>query len=145
MVPAAGGQVEEARARLLPASLRLRENPIVELGGGHRQAERTFTDFEVGISQGFELEARRRARIAGAEAALEVAQAELEEVRRTYLGEVATVFIRGLAAEERFRLASQAERLAAELLAITECRFEAGETIALELNRVRSGADARRT
>ena len=139
-VLAAGGQVEEARARLLPASLRFRENPVVELGGGHRQAERTFTDFEIGISQGFEPEARRRARIAGAEAALEVAQAELEEVRRTYLGEVATVFVRGLAAEERFRLASQAERLAAELLAMTERRFEAGETTALELNRVRTAA-----
>ncbi len=139
-VLAASGRVEEVRARLLPAALRFRENPVVDVGGGLRQAESTFTDFEVGISQGFEPEARRRARIAGAEAALEVAQAELEEVRRTYLGEVAATFVRGLAAEEGLRFATQAERLAAELLAATERRFEAGETTALELNRVRTAA-----
>ncbi|MEO6196305.1 MAG: TolC family protein [Thermoanaerobaculia bacterium] len=139
-VVAATGRVEEARARLLPAARRFRENPVVELTGGRRQAGETYTDLEVAVSQGFEPAARRRARAAGAGAALEVAEAELADVRRVYLGEVSAAFQRTLAAQERLRLGAQAEKLAGGLLATAERRYQMGETTALELNRVRIAA-----
>jgi outer membrane protein, heavy metal efflux system len=136
----AGGRVEEARARLLPASLRWRENPVVEVGGGRRHDVRSFFDYEVSVSQAFEPEIRRRARIAGAEAGLAAAEAELGEVRRIYLGEIAAAFQRTLAAQERLRLTAEASRLSAELLATIERRYGMGEITALELNRARTAA-----
>jgi cobalt-zinc-cadmium efflux system outer membrane protein len=139
-VIAAGTRVEEARARMLPAARRLRENPVVELTGGRRQAGETFTDFEAAVSQGFEPAARSRARVAGAEADLEAARAGLADVRRTYLGEVDAAFQRALAAQEKVRLATQGETLAGDLLATAERRSQMGETTDLELNRVRTAA-----
>jgi cobalt-zinc-cadmium efflux system outer membrane protein len=139
-VIAAAGRVEEARARLAPASRRLRENPVLELSGGHRKAEESFTDYGVSASQGFEPSALRRARIAGAEAAVDMARAELEDTRRLYLGEVAAAFARALAAEERLRISSEARRLADDLLATIERRFRMGEATALAINRARTAA-----
>jgi outer membrane protein, heavy metal efflux system len=136
----AGGRVEEARARLMPASLRWRENPVVEVTGGRRHDMRSFFDYEVSVSQAFEPEVRRRARIAGAEAALAAAEAELGEVRRVYLGEVAAAFQRALVAQERLRLTEEASRISGELLATIERRYGMGEITALELNRARTAA-----
>src|SRR5215203_510493 len=139
-VIAASGRVEEARARLLPAGRRLRENPVVELGGGRRQAEETFTDYEIALSQGFEPAARRGARAAGARAAVEAAEAGLEDVRRVYLGEVAAGYFRAVAARERVRLASAAVGLTGDLLKTIERRHEMGEIKAIDLNRSRIAA-----
>jgi cobalt-zinc-cadmium efflux system outer membrane protein len=61
-------------------------------------------------------------------------------VRRIYLGEVSAAFQRTLAAQEAVRLAVQADTLAGDLLATAERRYQAGETTALELNRVRIAA-----
>jgi cobalt-zinc-cadmium efflux system outer membrane protein len=136
----AGARVEEARARLMPAGLRWRENPVVEVVGGRRHDVRSFFDYEVSVSQAFEPEVRRRARIAGAEATLAAAEADLGEVRRIYLGEVAAAFQRALASQERLRLTAEASRLAGELLATIERRYGMGEITALELNRARTAA-----
>jgi cobalt-zinc-cadmium efflux system outer membrane protein len=69
-----------------------------------------------------------------------VAEADLEDARRGYLGEVAEAFFRALAAAERLRFAADAARLSAELLKTIERRFELGETTALDLNRARTAA-----
>ena len=137
---AATGEVEAARARLLPVERRLRENPVVELSGGRRQADETFTDYEIALSQGFEPAGRRAARLAVARAALDVAQAGLDDVRRVYLGEVTAAFVRAVAAGERLRLASAAAKLTGDLLTTLERRYDMGETTALELNRARTAA-----
>ena len=136
----AGGRVEEARARLMPAALRWRENPVVEVVGGRRHDVESFFDYEVSVSQALEPEARRRARIAGAEASVAAAEAELGQVRRIYLGEVAATFQRALVAQERLRLTAEASRLSGELLATIERRYGMGEITALELNRARTAA-----
>jgi cobalt-zinc-cadmium efflux system outer membrane protein len=137
---AAAGRVEEARARLLPASRLRREGPVLEAGGGRRQAGATYADYEIQISQAFEPAARRQARLAGAEAAVETARAELEDTRRVYLGEVAAAFVRALAAAERLRLTERTDGIAADLLAAEERRFAMGESTALEINRARTAA-----
>lgn len=139
-VIAATGRVEEARARLFPAARRFRDNPVVELGGGRRQAGKTFTDYEMAVSQGFEPAARRRARIAGAQAAVEAAEAGLEDTRRVYLGEAVAAFFRTVAAQERSRLAAATVGLTGDLLKTIERRHEMGEITALDLNRARIAA-----
>jgi len=139
-VLAATGRVEEARARLFPAAQRFRDNPVVEIGGGRRQAEKTFTDYELAVSQGFEPAARRRARVAGAQAAVEAAEAGLEDTRRLYLGEAVAAFFRTVAAQERSRLSAETVSLTGDLLKTIERRYEMGEITALDLNRARIAA-----
>ncbi len=139
-VLAAAGSLEEARARLLDAGRRLREDPVVELGAGRRRAEADFDDYQVEVSQGLEPAGRRRARVAAAGASLEVASAELDDARRLYLGEVATAFFRAAAAAERREITAAAARLAEELRRTLERRLEMGEATALAANRARTAA-----
>src|SRR3989337_139928 len=78
--------LEEARARLLGASLRFQTNPEVDAALGNRSGpDARFTDFEVGLGQTFEPRARRSARIAGGNAAIAQSSANIDEVTRTVL------------------------------------------------------------
>jgi cobalt-zinc-cadmium efflux system outer membrane protein len=137
---AAAGSVEEARGRLLAAARRLREDPVVELEAGRRRAETDFDDYQVAVSQGLEPAGRRRARVALAEAGLEVAGAELDDARRLYLGEVAAAFFGAAAADERLAIAGESARLAEALRRTVERRLEMGEATALAANRARTAA-----
>src|SRR6185436_10315989 len=74
----AKGRIEEARARQTQAGRRFQENPALEVNGGYRRAEEDHLDFEAAISQGLYDRNRRAARVAGAQAALERAEAELD-------------------------------------------------------------------
>src|SRR5688572_3440599 len=94
----AKGRIEEARARQAAAGRRFQENPSLEVNGGYRRAEDDHLDFEAAISQGLYDRERRTARVAGAQAALERAEAELDEARRLLLRDVWTAFIRASAA-----------------------------------------------
>jgi cobalt-zinc-cadmium efflux system outer membrane protein len=136
----ARGRVEEARAREARAGRRFQENPVAEMNGGYRRAEDDFLDFEVAVSQGLDPGRRRSARVAGARAAVERAEAEVEEARRLLLRDVRTAFVRQLAAQERIALLARSREAADELLRSTERRSEAGEATDLELNRTRTVA-----
>lgn len=136
----AKGRIEEARARQAAAGRRFQENPSLEVNGGYRRAEDDHLDFEAAISQGLYGRERRSARAAGAQAALEGAEAELDEARRVLLREVWTTFVRASAAGDRVALLTRDRQAADELLAATERRYEAGEATALELNRARTAA-----
>src|SRR5688572_13277173 len=58
--------LEEARGRLVGASIRSQVNPQIDFAVGRRNGTATqFTDFELGFGQSFEPGARRSARIAG--------------------------------------------------------------------------------
>src|SRR5690348_3920154 len=60
---------DEARGRLVGASVLLRENPVLDVTGGRRDSDRGIsTDIETGLGQTFELGGQRRARIQGAQA-----------------------------------------------------------------------------
>ncbi|HEX5719200.1 MAG TPA: TolC family protein [Thermoanaerobaculia bacterium] len=136
----AKGRIAEARARQAAAGRRFEENPNLEVNGGYRRAEDDHLDFEAAISQGLYGRERRSARVAGAQAALERAEAELDEARRLLLRDVWTVFVRAAAAGDRVALLTRDRQVAGELLAATERRYEAGEATALELNRARTAA-----
>ncbi len=136
----ARGRIEEARARRIQAGRRFQENPVLEVNGGPRFAEDDSLDFETAVSQGLYSGRRRAARVAGAQAALERAEADLAEARRLLLRNVRETFVRALAERDRIALLARSRQAAEELLAATERRYEAGEATALELNRARTVA-----
>jgi cobalt-zinc-cadmium efflux system outer membrane protein len=83
---------------------------------------------------------RRKARIAGAEAGVAKELADSGEATRRLLREVAAVFSRSLAAQERMRLLATTEKLAQEFLQIAERRYRAGDVAILEVNLSRTSA-----
>src|SRR5215203_1175384 len=100
----AKGRIAEAQARQTQAGRRFQENPALEVNGGYRRdrrAEDDHLDFEAAISQGLYGRERRSARMAGAQAALERTEAELDEARRLLLRDVWTTFVRASMAGER--------------------------------------------
>lgn len=140
----ARGKIAEAQARQAQAERRFQENPVLEANGGYRRADEDFFDFEAAVTQGLDSGERRSARLAGARATLERAEAGLAEARRILLRETGTAFVRALAARDRAILLAHSRQAAEELLAATERRYEAGEATALELNRARTAAASAR-
>jgi cobalt-zinc-cadmium efflux system outer membrane protein len=131
----ARGRIEEARARQTQAGCRFQESPTVEVNAGYRRADAGFLDAEAAVTQGLDAGARRAARLAGTQAALDRAEAELAEARRLLLRDVGVTFVRALVAGERVSVLTHSRQGAEELLATTERRFEAGEATALDQNR----------
>lgn len=140
----ARGRVEEARARQTQAGRRFQENPALEVNGGYRRAEDNFLDFEAAVSQDLYAGRQRTARLAGTQAALERAEAELDEARRLRVQDAGAAFVRALGARERAALLARGREAADGLLAAFERRYEAGEATALELNRARTAAASAR-
>lgn len=139
LVLAARARIDEARGRLLGASVRLRENPVLDIAGGRRTSDGdSFTEFGVGLSQTFELGRRRGSRIQAAQADVTRAQASSRDAERRLLRDVAVAFDRALHAEERLRLASATEEIAAEVLRTAERRRDAGDAPTLEVNLVKA-------
>jgi cobalt-zinc-cadmium efflux system outer membrane protein len=136
----ARGRIEEARARQAQAGRRFQENPVLEAQGGYRHAGAGFFDFEAAVTQGLTAGGRRSARMAGTQAAVERAEAELEDARRLLLREVWTGFVRSSVAADRIALLAASRQAADELLATAERQDRAGEITALELNRARTAA-----
>lgn len=136
----AQGRIEEARARQLQAGRRFQENPTAEVNGGYRRADDDFFDFEAVVTQGLYAGRRREARLAGTQAALDRAEADLQEARRRLLRDVWTTFVRTLGAGDRASFATRSRQAADELLAAMQRRFDEGEATALDLNRSRVAA-----
>jgi cobalt-zinc-cadmium efflux system outer membrane protein len=139
----ARGRIDEARARQAQAGRRFQENPALEVNGGYRRvgrAEDDDLDFEAAVSQDLYAGRMRAARLAGTQAALERAEAELADVRRLLLRDVWTAFVRVLAARDRAEVLARTRQAAGALLAATERRYDAGEATALEMNRARAAA-----
>jgi cobalt-zinc-cadmium efflux system outer membrane protein len=130
-VLAARRRVAEAAARLR-ARPGLRENPALEGAWGARDAGPS--DFEVGLSQTFELGGRGGSRRDVDRAALAREEAEFARAERAVLREVRVAFRRGLLAAERLRLAAAVEVDAAEMERIARRRHEQGDVAALDLN-----------
>lgn len=131
--------MEEARGRLVGASLRFQTNPSIDAGAGNRQGVATrSTDVEVGLAQSFEAAGRRSARIAGANAAITQGAAHLDEVTRTVLRLAASAYYRVLHANERINLLNAAHELAANVYATADRRFRAGDIAVLDVNIART-------
>lgn len=136
----ARGRIEEARARQAQAGRRFQESPALEVDGGLRRAGSDDLDFAASLSQELYAGRTRAARLAAAGAALDRAEAGLEEARRRLLRDAWTLLGRILAARERVELLTRSRQAADALLAAAERQYEAGEATALERNRARTAA-----
>jgi outer membrane protein, heavy metal efflux system len=131
--------LEEARGRLLGATVRLQSNPQIDAALGNRNAPDTrFTDFELGLGQAFEPAARRSARIAGANAAIAQSSANVDEVTRTVLRLAASAYYRAVHANERIRLLNATHELATRVYSTADRRFKAGDIAILDVNIARA-------
>ncbi len=132
---------EESRGRLIGASRRFQSNPDVDFSIGRRQDRETsqgVLDVQVGVAQTFEPGTRKRARLAGAEAANEQGAAARDETTREVLAATAEAFYRVLHADQRVRLLREAEALAATVAATADRRFAAGDIAVLDVNLSRT-------
>jgi len=139
VVLSARARIEEARGRLKGASVLFQQNPTIETEAGPRFSKpNNFTDVDVAVTQETELGGRRKARMAGAQAGIDKEVASSDEATRRLLREVASSFSRALAAQERVRSLTTAEKLAQEFLQIAERRYRAGDAAILEVNLSRT-------
>ena len=131
--------VEEVRGRLIGASLRFQTNPELEANLGNREGPGSrFTDFEIGLGQGFEPRSRRSARVAGANAAIAQSSANVDETTREVLRLAAGAYFRALHAQERIRLLGATQELAANVHSVADRRFKAGDIAVLDVNIARA-------
>jgi cobalt-zinc-cadmium efflux system outer membrane protein len=131
--------LEEARGRLLGASVRFHANPEIDAALGYRNGPDTrFTDFELGLGQSFEPRSRRSARIAGATAAIAQSSANIDEVIRTVLRAAASAYYRAVHADERIKLLDVTQELAQNVYAVADRRFKAGDLAVLDVNIARA-------
>lgn len=129
--------VEDARARLAGANVRP-SNPDVEGAFGSRHGGGGNTiDFDIGVSQRFEPSGRRAARVAGVDASIAQAEAELEQTGRRVMLEAVGAYLHIVQASERDRLLDAAETLAAALYGAADRRFRAGDVAVLDVNVTR--------
>jgi cobalt-zinc-cadmium efflux system outer membrane protein len=139
-VTVARARTAEAEAGLLDATARFRENPLVEVSAGPRRGGNSTTDIDIGVSQALESGSRRRARIAGAQAAVDRQRADVAETTARAVADAGELFLRALAAAERERTFADTDGLSRQLLAATERRYAAGDVAAIDLNLARIDA-----
>lgn len=131
-------RIDEARGRVVGASLPFATNPTVEVEAGRRSGVTLSTDYGVELGQDLELPQRRRARIDAAQAGVTQEEQRAREVEREVLREVATVFFRAVESRERADAAASGKRIAEEALHIAERRYAAGDVAQLDVNLART-------
>lgn len=137
-VIAARMRIEEARGRVLGASLPFAGNPAVEVEAGRRSGEVSTTDYGLEVAQDFDLPRRRRARIDAANAGVTQEEQRAREAEREALRAVATTFLRAVEARERADAVGSGKHLADEALRIAERRYSAGDVAQLDVNLART-------
>jgi len=141
-----GTSVDAAKARLAGASLFFQTNPTVTAGAGPRTSPAGQSlDYSVHAQQQIEIGGQRGARVDAAASSLKVAEAQLESLRVDVASKVREAFGRGLAAEQRAKVAGEAFAASQEGVEAGRERLEAGAGTLLELNaaRVDMGRSAR--
>jgi cobalt-zinc-cadmium efflux system outer membrane protein len=131
--------LDEARGRLVGASLRSQVNPDLDVVTGNRTGSSgRFTDVQVGLSQTWESGARRSARIDGAQAAITQGGASVDETTRMVLHAAATAYLRAAHAMQRLQLLTTTQDLAVRVATVAERRFRAGDVAVLDVNIARA-------
>ena len=131
--------LEEARGRLLGASVRSQANPEIDASLGNRNGTGVrYTDFQLGLGQSFEPGARRSARVDGANAAIAQSSANIDEVTRTVLRLAASAYYRAVHANDRIRLLIATQEVAQSVYATADRRFKAGDIALLDVNIARA-------
>jgi cobalt-zinc-cadmium efflux system outer membrane protein len=128
-----------AKGALEQASLLLGSNPVLEGSSSKKkypadEGGRDFRNYEVRLSQEFEIAGQRGLRRDAAEKGLEKAGFEIRDRERVLIAEVKDAFANTLAAKSKRGLAEETVKLQEELYGFAEIKFKAGEVAALEMN-----------
>lgn len=127
-------RVAEAEARTVGAGI-YPHNPELEVQGAARHhSGGTTGDFEVGISQEFELAGQRRKRGDVADLELAAARAGRDSAERLVAAEVHLAFVDALEVAEMIAVAEAEAELSRQLLELSQRRFDAGAGTQLEVN-----------
>ena len=129
---------ETAQGRLDQAGLLLRSNPVIE---GSLSRKDTLPDggekaknYEVRLSQEFELAGQRGLRVDAAKSGREKVLLDIRDKERVLIAAVKDAFARALAAKRKIALAEEAVKLQEELVASAAVKFQTGDISALEQN-----------
>jgi cobalt-zinc-cadmium efflux system outer membrane protein len=128
-----------AQGRLDQAGLLLQSNPVIEGGLSNKKNQidaggEQFQNYELRLSQEFEIAGQRGQRIAAASMDREKVMLETKDRERLLTAEVKDAFARALASKKKKELAGETVKLQEELFAFAEIKFKAGEVAALEMN-----------
>ncbi len=140
LIRAARERIQEAEGGLTTASILLRNNPVASYAYGHRENSdggSAPADYDIALSQEFEVAGQRRARMRVATAGIEDARASTADIERTIGAAVAGSFFEALAAAEKLSLVETNARLAEELFEISRVRVEEGASAPIDLNASR--------
>ena len=127
-----------ATGRLDQAGVLLRSNPVIEgslsrkdiLPEGGEKAR----NYEVRLSQEFEMAGQRGLRVDAARSGREKAIQDIRNQERVLIAAVKDAFARALAAKRKIELAGEAVKLQEELVASATVKFQTGDISALEQN-----------
>jgi len=137
-VAVARARIDEVRGRLDGAQIRFRDNPVFDVSTGPRKLETEIvTDYQVGVSQLFEMGGQRAARIEAAQASIAREAAMSDASIRQVVRDVAVAFVQALAAQARVETLRSAEGLARESLEVADRRYRAGDIAVLDVNVAR--------
>ena len=139
-VVAARMRIDEARGRVLGATLPFPTNPTLDVAAGRRSGTTGTGEYEVEIAQEITLPSRRRARLDAVRAGVTQEEFRAREVERDVLRQVATAFLRAVEGRERADVATTAKQFADEALRIAERRFAAGDVAQLDVNLARTAS-----
>ena len=127
-----------AQGRLDQAGLLLKSNPVIE---GSLSRKDTMPDggekaknYEVRLSQEFELAGQRGLRVDAARSGREKTLLDIRDRERVLIAAVKDAFARALAANRKIDLTEEAVRLQEELAASAAVKFQTGDISALEQN-----------
>ena len=129
---------DAAQGRLDQAGLWLKRNPVIE---GSLSKKDTLpdggekvTNYEVRLSQEFELAGQRGQRVDAARSGMDKAAQDIRNRERVLIAEVKDAFARALAARRKKELAEEVVKLQEELVASATIKFQTGDISALEQN-----------
>jgi outer membrane protein, heavy metal efflux system len=127
-----------AQGRLDQAGLLLKSNPVIEGSVSRKDTQpeggEKVKNYEVRLSQEFELAGQRGLRVDAARNGREKALQDIRDQERVMIAAVKDFFARALAARRKIELAGDAVRLQEELVASAAIKFQTGDISALEQN-----------
>ncbi len=149
ILDSANAGVGQARGDLTTSKALLADGTYVQLGLGPRlstvDSPALQPQFQAFVRQRFEIAGQRRKRIRAAREELDAAEYDRKDTQRRLDLLVAEVFLDGLAAEERLRLAKENEALVAGIRDVAQTRLDAGADSPTALNAAKIRvAEARR-
>jgi len=131
-------ELDASQGRLDQAGLLLRSNPVIEGSMSRKDTQpeggEKVTNYELRLSQEFELAGQRGLRVDAARSGREKATEDIRDKERVLIAMVKDAFVRALAAKRKIELTEEAVKLQEDLVASAAVKFHAGDISALEQN-----------